>query len=618
MQSIDSLRELNSKLVAEIAELRKENAKLKQIIEENTERDVRVEELEQKNTELEARLAILEQGEKGISTEDVSQSPVNSNDTPKQIVQQCDDTPVSDITDNTLNSNDTHEKSNTSNSDIYQDSVIPIYPTETISFASQSDLRRLDEKEENEFLDSMYKEQVSKEIIQSIREKKLRDQNSDLSLVNQTISSAESEKTVTSTSYESKTVTKCHDQNNALDNTTSEILESDNQIIEGLIQEITYGHEQRIVSEINPLSSINGNNDEVNVSGIQDIVPGSVQSLSDLFDKAIKSADGEIKDKTARSKIYKEMKPFLPNITDANLHKKTERARKILKLFGGRGVGIDKIEYITYSTSTISGLKNTQIQHIIYEVTLKTVPKCHDQINVEEDLPEDKKTSSKKQINRKNNHANFIKKTLEQFPDLYYECSSENFDYYGITSETLCPLCKLDHEGEEGIEDKIRSKLYKRYKNETGLDPWIKSESLQISEASIAKKNVNNYIPQNNSLETQIRIPWINVQPTSSKLRSPISILPKDPEEKQKHVIKMVLERFPYLTLKHSFKKSDNFVFNSFISCPICNKNYKKENIRNFIEGIWGSSEYCGKKAYRLYCYTNKYQNSIHIVSIKA
>ncbi|CAG8784924.1 3402_t:CDS:1, partial [Acaulospora morrowiae] len=69
----------------------------------------------------------------------VSQSPVNSNDTPKQIVQQCDesetrsyatDTPVSDITDNTLNSNDTYKKSNTSshevsasgNSNIYQDS----------------------------------------------------------------------------------------------------------------------------------------------------------------------------------------------------------------------------------------------------------------------------------------------------------------------------------------------------------------------------------------------------------------------------------------------------------------------------------------------------------------
>ncbi len=43
--------------------------------------------------------------------------------------------------------------------------------------------------------------------------------------------------------------------------------------------------------------------------------------------------DGKIKDKTARSKIYKKMKPFLPKITDANLRKKTERARKILKLY---------------------------------------------------------------------------------------------------------------------------------------------------------------------------------------------------------------------------------------------------------------------------------------------
>ncbi|RHZ89172.1 hypothetical protein Glove_18g127 [Diversispora epigaea] len=36
---------------------------------------------------------------------------------------------------------------------------------------------------------------------------------------------------------------------------------------------------------------------------------------------------------------------------------------------------------------------------------------------------------------------------------------------------------------------------------------------------------------------------------------------------------------------------------------PLCNKNHKKENIRNHIEGFWGSGEYCGEKAYRLYCY---------------
>ena len=78
MQSTDSLRELNAKLLAEIAELRKENdkipelekkfaevkaenAKLKQIIEENARRDAENAELKSRVGELEARLALLEQ-----------------------------------------------------------------------------------------------------------------------------------------------------------------------------------------------------------------------------------------------------------------------------------------------------------------------------------------------------------------------------------------------------------------------------------------------------------------------------------------------------------------------------------------------------------------------------
>ncbi|CAG8703341.1 10330_t:CDS:2, partial [Cetraspora pellucida] len=48
--------------------------------------------------------------------------------------------------------------------------------------------------------------------------------------------------------------------------------------------------------------------------------------------------NSKFKDKTARSQIYKEMKPSLPNITDVNLRKKTERAQQILKLFGEGGV----------------------------------------------------------------------------------------------------------------------------------------------------------------------------------------------------------------------------------------------------------------------------------------
>src|SRR5215213_8576869 len=81
MQSINSLRELNAKLLVEITGLRKENAeipelrekllrfadveaeneKLKKIIEENTRRDAENAELKSRVGELEARLALLEQ-----------------------------------------------------------------------------------------------------------------------------------------------------------------------------------------------------------------------------------------------------------------------------------------------------------------------------------------------------------------------------------------------------------------------------------------------------------------------------------------------------------------------------------------------------------------------------
>ncbi|CAG8821860.1 26369_t:CDS:2, partial [Dentiscutata erythropus] len=83
------------------------------------------------------------------------------------------------------------------------------------------------------------------------------EQDQDLSLVNQDASTG-SEKTINLALCDAKTVTKYHDLNNS--DTTSEILESDNQIIKGLTQEMTYDQVENIVSsEINPLYS---NNDE--------------------------------------------------------------------------------------------------------------------------------------------------------------------------------------------------------------------------------------------------------------------------------------------------------------------------------------------------------------------
>ena len=83
---------------------------------------------------------------------------------------------------------------------------------------------------------------------------------------------------------------------------------------------------------------------------------------------------------------------------------------------------------------------------------------------------------------------------------------------------------------------------------ETGLDPWIKSETSESPQS----ENADNHILQNSSLETQVRVPQMNVLPISPKRQFPISVLPNNPEERQQHIIKMVLERFPILSLKHS------------------------------------------------------------------
>ncbi|CAG8496045.1 9228_t:CDS:2 [Acaulospora morrowiae] len=62
---------------------------------------------------------------------------------------------VSDITKNTLNSNDTHQESNIYNFDIYQDS-------ESLTYI-HTESKSLEEKEEYEIMDSMYKERLRRQ-----------------------------------------------------------------------------------------------------------------------------------------------------------------------------------------------------------------------------------------------------------------------------------------------------------------------------------------------------------------------------------------------------------------------------------------------------------------------
>ncbi|CAG8660135.1 2825_t:CDS:1, partial [Ambispora gerdemannii] len=88
----------------------------------------------------------------------------------------------------------------------------------------------------------------------------------------------------------------------------------------------------------------------------------------------------------------------------------------------------------------------------------KDLPKA--EVNVSFKSQTESKTLPEKQNNLIHNHAIFHDKALEQYPDLYYEFNSENVDYYGITGEILCPLCKLDHDDEEDIEGKYETGSY--------------------------------------------------------------------------------------------------------------------------------------------------------------
>ena len=91
------------------------------------------------------------------------------------------------------------------------------------------------------------------------------------------------------------------------------------------------------------------------------------------------------------------------------------------------------------------------------------------------------------------------------------------------------------------LTDKIRSKLYKRYKKQTGNEPW------QLTE--VHESEVINSKPEKGPITFEVR---------------------PDPEL----IIKSVLEHFPYLKFGNSFRGIDNYDFTSpqpwSSPCPIC------------------------------------------------
>ncbi|GET57639.1 hypothetical protein GLOIN_2v1778864 [Rhizophagus irregularis DAOM 181602=DAOM 197198] len=126
-----------------------------------------------------------------------------------------------------------------------------------------------------------------------------------------------------------------------------------------------------------------------------------------------------------------EVRAQLPaDTSDALLWKRIEQAKKLWKLFDA--IFMDKI----YRIHSFSLAKNKLLQNL-ERVNISPASQPIPKINSTHDCT-----------------YYFQNKTLDQYPNLYREFSSENFDYYGITDETSCLLCKLGHDNDESIEDR--------------------------------------------------------------------------------------------------------------------------------------------------------------------
>jgi hypothetical protein len=233
------------------------------------------------------------------------------------------------------------------------------------------------------------------------------------------------------------------------------------------------------------------------------------KDFRDQLDEIIRSNGGKFGEKKARGMLYdtiteqlsilrkkrsQELGLKLRDVSRDSLRKKTQRAEKNYKLF--EKVGLDKIKYInSYSANSISELTDAQFQEIIdYGISLeKLSPEAGHVSEISETARPGKKlpevnapstpqitpakaddndlTDLKEEdfcggevlianVSQSYDRSYFRNKTLDEYPNLYREFSSENFDYYGITNEKLCPLCKLEHGDEESIEGTYKAGSY--------------------------------------------------------------------------------------------------------------------------------------------------------------
>ncbi|RIB15567.1 hypothetical protein C2G38_2192054 [Gigaspora rosea] len=483
---VDSLEEPISKLVAENDILRRENTEIKS---ENIKLKTENAKLKQALKEHESRFMKLEQNDKDTASENAKLKARVAKLEQKQL--QTD-----------------KEKSNI----LYYEELSSQYSTSPVCTENKS----LKDKEIDEFVDSIYEEQVSKEIIQRIREKKLREQ--ELSSISVEELCSEKVRLKVPLEQNSKSVpiqpeeTKvsydyivAHPSRNQAQKESIEVIKNKEPDISDHNE-----NDKHIVIELAHLYQKARKAKKNTIYAKQEEIL-SWYYYAEGFERRVNNnlsicRNNNRADDLARIQVYDKIWDCLSGVSRENFRKQTQRACKIYKLFNG--IGKDRIKRVkSYSANEISKLSNSQIQYIIQHFTKESRNK--------------------------------------QYPDLYREGSNGN----DITDESLCPLCKLDHDD-----------------NETGHEPW------QLPKAVISTPP----------------------KPKTSDFK-PITYEAKPDPELIKLIIKSVLEHFTYLKFRNSFRGIDNYNFASAqpwsSPCPICDGKHGNYGLH----GEWykNETEYC-------------------------
>ncbi|GES76227.1 hypothetical protein GLOIN_2v1840621 [Rhizophagus clarus] len=289
MQSIDSLRELNSKLLAEIAELRKKFAEIEGENDEIPELRRKVaerKEPEQKNTELEARLAIVEQSsvtvdgqskndKEAITKQSAPSSCIYSNVEVKVEAESTEKCFAEDF------SSDDNLLSIPNYSQRKQDQSLP---------SCVSDQKSSVDREMDTFLDDAHKKSVSGGIRRRNKEKLLRETAS-----LKVLPSAENNLAVSL-------------GNDKIESSTKTVSSGNDQMVSKKSEEIekTSRNQQKVIQDFDDSDEIElTKNQNIELDLIRDLQSGSIiASPSEISEQYLSSCEASYSQITTQSLIH--------------------------------------------------------------------------------------------------------------------------------------------------------------------------------------------------------------------------------------------------------------------------------------------------------------------------